>query len=517
MRERIAAAITWIRETWNNATKRARLIFLGGVAGVLVLALVLTILLNHKTYVVLYNDLAATQNAQVIAVLNEGGIAYQVDNGRLLVEEKDEGKARLQLATLGFQNTGFNYDLARGGGLTATQTDKDRDALFNLQERLAATIQLFPEVGRAIVTISMPEQTLFALQSNATPPSASVFIEKKAGYTLTTEQVRGVLNLVRDSVPGLSDDKITIVDERGDLKSSLNLDQDYNSKKLDLTEQVNRSLRDHIMTMVLPPYGTGNVEVGVYATLDTDSRVSEQTTYQPFDPDNPTNNPIDYWEGDVTKDGELNPAAGVPGAQDNVGTPQYEAMMGDAANAQIYSGHQIVDYLVSSLREQIVKDGFTITGASASILINASALNDGERDALIALAANASGIDSKNITVQNIRFAEPPTIPGPIEGLTTTQIIIISGVGLLLLCILLIIVLTVLSRRNKARLAAEAAAMDEAEQLSLADLLAQDEDFEPITLAESPEQKLKLQIKDLAESDPEIVAQLVKTWLLDGK
>lgn len=515
MRERITAILTWIRETWDKATRRARLIFLGSIAGVLVVALVLTILLNHKTYVTLYNDLTATENAQVIAVLNEGGIAYEVDNGRLLVEEKDEEKARLQLAVLGFEDAGFKYDLAQSGGLTATQEDKTRNALFNLQERLASTIQLFPEVSRAVVTISMPERTLFALQTDNTPPSANITIQKKAGRNLTSEQVRGIINIVRDSVPGLTDDKISIVDEKGDLKYTLDLNEDYNNKKLDLTEQVNRSLRDHIMTILQPSYGVGNVEVAVYATLNTDSHVQEQTTYQPIDPENPSNNPIDYSEYDVTKDGTLAAAEGVPGAQDNVGTPQYDAMVTDAEGATYYSGHRITDYLVSSLREQIVKDGFTITGAKVAVLINNGSLADGERDAVIALAANASGIDSTNITVQNMKFFVPEEELG-ITGLTPTQILIISGLGLLLLCILLIIVLTILSRRRKARLAAEAAAAMEEDQLSLTDLMATDEDFEPISLVETPEQKLKLQIKDLAESDPEIVAQLIKTWLMDN-
>ena len=41
-------------------------------------------------------------------------------------------------------------------------------------------------------------------------------------------------------------------------------------------------------------------------------------------------------------------------------------------------------------------------------------------------------------------------------------------------------------------------------------------EYEPIQLVDTQEQKLKAQIRDLAVSDPEIVAQLIKTWLVNA-
>lgn len=518
IRERISSILAWIKETWGKASRAARIIFLSVVAVVLIGGLVLTMILNRKDYIVLFNDLNSTENANVIAVLNNAGITYNADNGRLLVEAKDENKARLELAVQGFANSGFNdYTLANSGGLTATQQDKDRNALYNTQNRLQATIELFPEISRAVVTISAPQKNMFVLQGEDTPVSASVTIQKKPGRDLTPEQVRGIVNIVRDSVQGLSDENISVVDERGDLKSMLDLNEDFNNKKLNLTEQVNKSLRDHIVTMVQPPYGAGNINVVVMTELNTDSKVAEHTTYQPLDPANPTNNPLDYAEFSRDKSGDdFAQAQGVPGAQDNVQTPQYAAQEAEAANSQYYSSHDIYDYLVSSLREQIVKDGFTIERATASILINATSLPDGERDAIIALASNASGIAKENITVQSIKFATN-VIPDEPTARDLTRVFIISGLGLLALCIMLIIILTAISRRRKAQQEMEALAVEEDQMASLHDLMNEDIEFEPIALVESNEQKLKLQIKDLAESDPEIVAQLIKTWLISSR
>lgn len=524
MRERITAILTWIRERWTNTTRRMRLLFLGGTAVILAAALIMVLLYNRKDYVVLYNDLTSTQNAEVMAALQSASIPFEVDNGRLLVDSKNEGKARLQLATLGFQNTGFKYDIMNQGGLTATQQDKDRNYINNMQERLQATIvEFFPEVSAAVVTVSIPQRSAFALQTNESPASASIMIQRKAGYNLTPEQVRGIVNLVKDSLQGqgLTYENITIADERGDLKSILDLNDDYNNKKLKLTEEVNSQLGKAIKLMVEGPYGADRIRVAVMTTLNTDSKVSESKSYLPLDPENPTNNPLDYAEYSRQRTGNGFAAAqGVPGAQDNVQTPQYAAMEAEAAASDYYSGDDVLDYLVSSLQEQVVKDGFVIEKATAAILIDAGSLQDGERDAIIALAANASGIAPENITVQNLKFPENPIDIKPTPP--NTMYFVIGGLGLLLFCIIMIIALTMVSRRRK-RLAEEAAAAaanalqyDE-NGVPLIDLMNQDIDYEPIALAETSEQKLKMQIKDLAESDPEIVAQLIKTWLVSSK
>ena len=522
MRERILALLDRARGTWNNASRRARVIFLSATAAVLVLALVLTILLNQKEYVTLFHDLNSTENTHIIAVLNDAGIPYRVEGGRVLVEQADEGRARLQLAVLGFENTGFSYDIQNSGGLTATQQDKNRREIQGLQNRLQATIELFPEVTKAIVTISMPERTMFALQNDTMPVSASITVTRRPGRGLSQEQVQGIINMVRDSVQGLTEDYISIVDsESGDLKLVLASEEDLHSKKLALTQQVSNSLQEQIVGVVQPAYGADNVAVRVIATLNTDSSVRESQTYLPIDPENPANNPLDYAEFDRQRAGDRFPAAGgVPGAQDNVGTPQYAAQEADAEGADYYSSHDVYDYLVGSLREQITKDGFVIERASASILINATALREGERDSIIALASNASGIPRENVTVQNIPFYVRDIPPEPITQ-DLGRLLVISGLGLLALCILLLVILTALARRKKARLAAEA--MEDVDYdengVPLMDFLEEpeeEEEFEPIALQESTEQRLKLQIKDLAESDPEIVAQLVKTWLISS-
>ena len=517
MRERLAGIWGAIKEFWDKTSRKMRIVYLASLAGILLISLMIAMILNYTNYITLYDNLTVTESAQVLASLQEMGVQGKLESGKVLVPEKDEMRVRMQLAMKGYPDSGFDYSIfEKGSGLTMTQFEKNQYAVYQTQERLQATIRTFPEVQSAIVTISMPEKNTFVLQEDVVQPSASVKIQKKPGRKLTAEQVTGILNIVKNSIPGLTEENISISDESGDLKSVILYDADGNNSKLGLTEQVNETIRRRVMTLLAPVYGAEKVVVAVNAVLDTDARVTDETTYIPFDRENPRNNPLDYSEHMREGDGQNPVVEGVPGANDNVDVPQYTTQDGAGEENRYYSTHDIYDYLVSSVRNQIVKEGLYITDlTSASVIIDASSLPDGERDQIIDLVASASGINRDNISVQNIRFT-PQAIVEQQPDLRLRQVIIFSGIGLLLLSAIFIAVIIILSRRKKVKEQEEAEVYAQ-EQASLLELMnSQSEDFQPIVLVETQEQKLRAQIKDLADSDPEIVAQLIKTWLINA-
>jgi flagellar M-ring protein FliF len=179
-----------------------------------------------------------------------------------------------------------------------------------------------------------------------------------------------------------------------------------------------------------------------------------------------------------------------------------------------YQTSNIYDYLVSSTKEQIIDNGLNIDRMTVAVSINAAALPDGERDQIIALAAYSAGVPIENVTVQNFEFAPLPELPEiAAEGLTTLQWIILIAAVLIVLGTIIVVI--IISRRRKAQLEAAAAEAEEQHRMSLLELMNQQQTgVEPIELTETTEQKLKQQIHDLAKSDPEIVAQLIKTWLV---
>jgi flagellar biosynthesis/type III secretory pathway M-ring protein FliF/YscJ len=267
-------------------------------------------------------------------------------------------------------------------------------------------------------------------------------------------------------------------------------------------------------------YGEENFTVAVSTVLDTDHRITQRHEFMPHDPDNPQNNPLNYAEHlreRLGPDGWF--VEGVPGATDNTDVPMYQARDLGIGGADAYVARDVFDYLVSSIREDIISEGLTITDVSVAVLINRDGLSNAEHAVLLDSISKASGSD--NVSVNAIRFISDPVLPGVEEPMPLLQLFIITGAAFLALLIIFLIMLISTRKKHRAALAAaEAAALEDdgieydEYGMPLVDLVDEDEGFEPIIIPETAEAKLKTQIKDLAITDPEIVAQLIKTWLV---
>ncbi len=82
-----------------------------------------------------------------------------------------------------------------------------------LQGELARTMQGLDEVKVARVHLVLPESGLF--RKNNQKPKASITLSLKEGRVLQAEQVVGIQRLVAASVPEISADAVTILDQRG--------------------------------------------------------------------------------------------------------------------------------------------------------------------------------------------------------------------------------------------------------------------------------------------------------------
>jgi len=178
----------------------------------------------------------------------------------------------------------------------------------------------------------------------------------------------------------------------------------------------------------------------------------------------------------------------------------------------------VYDYLVGSTKSQIIKEGLDITDMTVAVIIDADSLPEGQLEQIRNLVAATSGIKgdenyaiADKISVQNIKFNTPVTPDDITSDPRLQRVLILTGIAIAAIVIIFTIII-ILMRRKRQQQAAEEEAYQES---TLLDLMNHQEDsFEPIVLPETNEQKLKSQIKDLAATDPEIVAQLIKTWLM---
>ncbi len=246
MRERLDKILEQLKELNDKIGKPKRRIILIVVIAVIVAIIVLIKLMSVTTYEVLYTGVSSDEQIEILGALQELGIeSKSYDNGTIEVPSGQADSARAQLAMEGHPNSGMSYDIFSDNvGITSTDFEKETYKLYELQDRLAATIKYFNGVRDARVTIATGEKSDYVLKPDDadTDTTASVTVIMKDGGSPTDDQVEGIQKLVSSSVPGMSSDQVSVIDGDGNYISD-NLEGDLadsstlSSLKIELKEQ----------------------------------------------------------------------------------------------------------------------------------------------------------------------------------------------------------------------------------------------------------------------------------------
>src|SRR5690606_35982728 len=145
------------------------------------------------------------------------------------------------------------------------------------------TIKALSGVEDPRVHIALAEETVFVSQRQQ--PTASVLVKTRPGHNLSTESVRGIMNLVSRAVEGLAPENVTVVDASGKLLSKdvsygEGLEDISMNSVLELTFAAERELENRLLSLLTPVLGAGNVVCQVRAELNLDQIKITDTTYE---------------------------------------------------------------------------------------------------------------------------------------------------------------------------------------------------------------------------------------------
>jgi len=263
----------------------------------------------------LYTDISHLEAGQVADLLQRENIRYKVDtsSGMILVESDKIHQARMKLAAEGFPsgNT-MGYELLdKEQGFGTSQFMEKTRYYRSIEGELARTISSMNRVRGARVHLAIPKRSVFVNDSRK--PSASVFVELYPNQSMERMQVASIVHLVASSIPELEDKHVTVVDQRGQLLSETDADEDIAmaAKQLDYAKILEQKYIDRITNMLDPLVGREGFKVQVSADLDFSQ--TEQTS-EYFSPDLPAVRSEQTLSEVVGAGGET---AGVPGALSN--------------------------------------------------------------------------------------------------------------------------------------------------------------------------------------------------------
>lgn len=180
---------------------------------------------------------------------------------------------------------------------------------------LARTIEAIDAVKTARVHLATPEPSVFVRE--AREPAASVMLTLQQGRSLSEAQVRAIRHLVASSVPSLSADAVSVIDQSGALLSS---DQaSAEDKMFQLQMQMEDRYRQAVVALLTPIAGAGNFSVEVNADVDASESQSTRETYPKDD------RALRSEEGNKSVSGSAGQdAVGIPGALANQPPPASE-------------------------------------------------------------------------------------------------------------------------------------------------------------------------------------------------
>jgi len=311
-----ASLLDTVRENFNRLTPRQK------VAGAVAIALCVAIFVGvwswskQPNYAVLFSGLSEKDGGAIISALQTQNVPYKVaeNTGAILVPSQQVGELRLKMATQGLPRGGnVGFELMENERMGVSQFHEQVNYQRALEGELGRTIGSLTQVETARVHLAIPKQTAFLRDEQK--PTASVVLGLYPGRVLDAGQVAGIVHLVSSSVPQLTADAVSIIDQNGKLLTTkpdpLRM-AGLDPTQLEYVHEVESRYSKRINDILEPVVGSGNMRAQVTADVDFDQQEQTAETYRP----NPAPEQA-IRSQQISENSQTNGPGGVPGALSN--------------------------------------------------------------------------------------------------------------------------------------------------------------------------------------------------------
>jgi flagellar M-ring protein FliF len=304
-------------EAFIRLDPRQKMIGLAGIALLLAVVIGGWLWTKEPPYALLFSIQDEKDGGQIVAALSQQNIPYRISDGGLsiMVPQAVVHDTRLRLASQGLPKGGLvGFELMDTQKLGVSQFAEQINYQRALEGELARSIQSLAAVRGARVHLAIPKQTAFLRDDQKT--SASVLVSLHPGRTLDPIQVAGIINLVASSVPQLSTNNVSVIDQEGKLISQQRdpqRDAGLDATQLRFVREVEADYGKRIEAILTPVVGPNNVRAQVAADLDFSQTDQVAESYKP----NPATETAIRSQQTAEAGSGSPQAAGIPGALSN--------------------------------------------------------------------------------------------------------------------------------------------------------------------------------------------------------
>lgn len=340
-------------------------------AGTLALMVALVTWSQRPVFQVLFSGLSNEDAGRIVEKLKNGKVPFKLDNGgaTILVPAERVYETRLQMAGEGMLSGGtVGFEIFDTPKLGMTDFVQKLNYQRALQGELARTIQSLGSVEKARVHIVIAKRSVFTEQEET--PSASVVLKMRPGKTLSENQVLAVSQLVSSAVPGLSTDRVSVIDSAGALLSRTRTGGDEASSlaALGLQRSIESSLEERARNILEKTVGPGKVVVRVAANVE---QRKVESTEEKYDPDSVVVR--SEQRSQEKSSGTAGTPQGIPGTPSNVPTATgAPAAVASSSSSSTNSSrnNETINYEVSRTVNKVSLPVVDIKRLSVAVLVD---------------------------------------------------------------------------------------------------------------------------------------------------
>lgn len=407
-----AALLNQLKGLWTKQGKGVKLIAVVAIIGILGAVVVLNFVGKTEGFVPLAEGASPDDAQELLSTLQARNINAHLKDGHVEVASSDLDAARAAAAAAGLPHTGKGFELFDGSNLGQSSFAEQVNYRRALQGELQRSITSLAQVQGARVHIALGRHSVFKDQSEK--PTASVALHLHPGQTLSSDQVRGVRQLVAASIEGLAADAVVVVDNHGNLLDAAASTPTGADQKAGMEHDIALRVRSMLERVV----GPGKVSVVATAAVD-DRKMSE--TEEKFDAEHPVIRSETRNIDGMSSDQIQVITSGVAGVRGNLGGGATGGTAGSGAGSGSPTGrlNETKQYEISRVVRQTAKESAKLEKLQLAVVIDYKtddkgkpvARTDKELQELTAIARQAAGIDDARgdkIEVRSFPFAADP-------------------------------------------------------------------------------------------------------------
>ncbi len=363
----------------------------------------------------LFTDLSVEDSSSIIKDLERQGIQFEIRNeGSIIMVPKDKvTRLRMKLAEGGLpKGGGVGYEVFdKSDALGTTSFVQNINHLRALEGELARTIRAIDRIQAARVHLVLPERPLFARE--APEPSASIVVRVRGA--LEAQQIRAIRHLVASAVNGLKPQRVSIVDEAGQLLAdgaATDPEQAVgDERRIAFEKRMRKQVEDIVSSVV----GSGRARVQLSADFDFNKVTQTSDKYDPEGRVLRSSQTREEQSMTADNNGQVTVNNELPGNQQNSGA---------TAKDQSKKTEETNNYEISRTTKTEVTEAGRVNRISVAVLVDGiySKNEKGELayqdrtkeqlDRIATLVRSAIGFDQKRgdqVEVVNLRFADAPS------------------------------------------------------------------------------------------------------------